>query len=68
MKIFIKIYIYIYIYIFVNVYFGRYFMKLYLYRNKDDLRNFQNKKVLFLNLKDFIFYKYICKMYTSADM
>ena len=25
-------------------YFGRYFMKLYLYRNKDDLRNFQNKK------------------------
>ena len=29
----------------------------YLYRNKEDLRFFQNKKFLYFDLKDFIFSK-----------
>ena len=38
-----------------------------LYRNEDDLlKNFGNKIVIF-NEKDFILYKYICKMYILAD-
>ena len=28
------------------------------------LKHFSNKKLLFFSLKDFIFYKHICKMYT----
>ena len=30
--------------------------------NEVDIRNFLQKTFLFFNLKDFIFYKYICKM------
>ena len=34
-----------------------------LYRNRDDFwKNFK-QKILFVNLKDFIFNKYICKIY-----
>ena len=35
-----------------------------LYRNKDDFWIFKKQKnILFFNLEDFIFKKYICKMY-----
>ena len=40
-----------------------------LYKNEDDLwKKFENKKFAIFNEKDFIFYKYICKMYILADI
>ena len=39
-----------------------------LYRNKDDSKKFENKKFVFFNEKDFIFCKYICKMYILAKV
>ena len=37
--------------------------KIYI-ETKTTFETFLNQKLLFLNLKDFIFYKHICKMYT----
>ena len=34
-----------------------------LYRKKRPLKSFLNKKFLYFYLKDFVFNKYICKMY-----
>ena len=36
--------------------------------NKDDIQIFLPKTFLFFNLKDFIFYKFICNMYFFADI
>ena len=47
--------------------FGRYLMKLQTIKIylgiKTTFEKNLNKNLLFFNLKDFIFYKYICKMY-----
>ena len=41
--------------------------KIYI-GTKTTFEKIQNQKIVFFNKKDFIFYKYICKMYISADM
>ena len=36
--------------------------------NRDDIQKILPKTFVFFNLKDFIFYKFICNMYFLADI
>ena len=57
-------------------YILQYFCKMYilaeknqdLYMNKDEFKKKIEKKILFVDLKDCIFYKYICKMYMLQNL
>ena len=45
-----------------------YWKSIFKYKQRRLLKKFENKKFVFSNEKDFIFYKYICKMNILADI